>query len=356
MLTPVQRTIQLLELLLQSPQGLRPQEILAHLDTSRSTLFAMLRTLKALGYVSQGQERGRYQAGPRLLAWRTGAEHSPRDLLQAFYRENEHHPFTETLGVFVSLGERAVLLAQVESPRRVRSVFPERGDYRSESSAAAALLLSPDETTRRRGYTSLTIEDGWEIAMPICADGVHPTAALACTAPQQRLEAHLEENIHHLRTLAARISYRLGATYYAPFEQAAQPALGPTVTLDEAARNAFLQEPWAAKLACLTPEGAAHIVPVWHLWDGTAFYLPAWEGSRWADYLRLNANLSLSIDEPWPPLRRVVARGQAAALPAAQAEAILRRIIRRYLGEEHLPRRIEAVFRLQPDYLKGWHN
>ncbi len=356
MLPPVQRTVQLLESLLQAPEGLTPQELLSRVDASRSTLFAMLRTLKALGYVEQSTERARYRAGPRLLAWRTLPEGSAQELTQAFYREVASHPEEETLGLFVPAGKRALLIAQIESRRRVRSVFPEGAAFSPSESAPAALLFSPDEETRARGYALREDAESLEIALPVCADGTRPVAALALTAPRHRL-SRPAPLLPSLRALAARISYRIGALVYAPFRRRQQPSLGPTVALTPQERNAFLQEPWAARLACLHPDGTPRIVPVWHEWDGQAFYLPAWEGSRWVEYLRANPRLSLSVDEPWPPLRRVVAEGEAYPLPPGEASAdILRRISRRYLGEEALPRRIEAVFRMQPASLKGWRN
>ncbi len=356
MLPPVQRTLQLLESLLHAPDGIGIRELLAQTDASRSTLFAMLRTLKTLGYVEQSGSRGQYRPGPRLLAWRNLAAGTSQEVLNAFYREASAAELEETLALFTPSAGRALLLGQIESTRRVRSVFPAGAAFTPAESASAALLLAPDEETRSRGYALRRDEDSLEIALPICADGVHPSAALACTAPRNRLAPDALP-LHALRTLAARISYRIGAPLYAPFRHPGVPPLGPTTPLSDAERQSLLREPWAARLVCLRPDGAPHIVPVWHEWDGRAFHLPAWEGSRWADYLRANPRLSLSVDEPWPPLRRVVARGQAFPLPPEdENEAILRRISRRYLGEAAPPRRIEAIFRLEPESLKGWRN
>ncbi len=356
MLPPVQRTVQLLESLLQAPEGLSLQELLLRVDASRSTLFAMLRTLKALGYAEQSRERGLYRAGPRLLAWRSASPVRRQDVLQAFYHEAARAALPETLALFQAAGGGALLLAQVESPQRVRSVFDPEHLYLPRESASAALLLAPDAEIRARGYALHSPEDSVEVAVPVCSDGVHPDAALALSAPRPRLaQEALETLLPQLRALAARISYRCGALTYAPFQQSKRPVIGPTRPLSPAARDAFLQEPWAARLACLRPDGTPHIVPVWHHWDGAAFYLPAWEGSRWAEYLRANPRLSLSVDESWPPLRRVVAQGRARPLPAAPQE-VLRRISRRYLGETRLPRAVATVFRLEPDSLKGWRN
>ncbi|GAB4534168.1 MAG: hypothetical protein Fur0018_23950 [Anaerolineales bacterium] len=352
----IQRTIQILELLLQNPEGLTTQELLSRVNSSRSTLFAMLRTLKALGYVEQGRERGRYQAGARLMAWRKTNITAPGELLAAFYREAERAVLNETLAIFQAAGGAALLLAQVESPHRVRSVYPPEQVYPPDQSAAARLLLTPDEHIRAQGYALHTSADHIEIAMPVCSDGAHPEAALTLSAPRHRLgDDDQPPAIRTLRALAARISYRLGALTYAPFTQDSRPVIGPTRPLSPQERDALLQEPWAARLVCLRPDGTPHIVPVWHAWDGEAFYLPAWEGSHWAVYLHTNPQLSISVDEPWPPLRRVVAQGQAHPLPTLHT-SILKRISRRYLGEEQLSHHVVTLFRMQPDSIKGWHN
>ncbi len=356
MLPPVQRTLQLLESLLHAPEGISIRELLAQTDASRSTLFAMLRTLKTLGYAEQSARRGIYRPGPRLLAWRSLAGGASQEVLDAFYREAPSAGLDETLALFTPAAGRALLLGQIESSRRVRSVFPPGAAFTPPESASAALLIAPDEETRSRGYALRQDTESLEIALPVCADGVHPSAALACTAPRARF-APDSLPIHTLRTLAARISYRIGAPLYAPFQRPGLPPLGPTTPLPEVEQQALLREPWAARLVCLRPDGAPHIVPVWHEWDGRAFHLPAWEGSRWADYLRANPHLSLSVDEPWPPLRRVVARGQAFPLPLGEeSETILRRISRRYLGDPHPPRRVTTIFRMEPASLKGWRN
>jgi len=70
-----------------------------------------------------------------------------------------------------------------------------------------------------------------------------------------------------------------------------------------------------AGLATASPDGQPHVVPVWQEWDGKHFYVIAWQGSLWAEYVLANPSISLTIDEPWPPLRRVLAHGRALPLP-----------------------------------------
>ena len=219
-----------------------------------------------------------------------------------------------------------------------------------------------------QGYAYARSGESAELALPVCADGYKPEAALLVCAPAYRLnESILEKHLPDLREMAARLSYRLGAQVYAPFQSQDQPPVETTAALTEAEMRRFLAGPWAARLACLRPDGAPHVVPVWQEWDGKAFYVVAWQGSRWGEYLRQNPRLSLTVDEPWPPLRRVSAQGNAEALdqdglpdsldrlPAL--EKLLDRLSRRYLGEPLQPglrQRTGTIFRIQPDWMRGW--
>ena len=75
-----ERTLKLVEALLAQPGGVTPQDLLARLGSSRSTLFLLLHTLKRLGYVEQAEKRGRYSPGPRLRAWQSAPAIPAADL------------------------------------------------------------------------------------------------------------------------------------------------------------------------------------------------------------------------------------------------------------------------------------
>ena len=55
--------------------------------------------------------------------------------------------------------------------------------------------------------------------------------------------------------------------------------------LDEAEISTFLAEAHLARLACLDDEGWPHVVPCWHEWDGSSFWVIPREKSAWARYL-----------------------------------------------------------------------
>ncbi|MCS6909740.1 MAG: helix-turn-helix domain-containing protein [Anaerolineales bacterium] len=358
----VERALSLLEAVREQPRGVTLADLLARLDISRSSLFVLLNTLKALGYLEQTEKRGRYRAGPRLLAWQSGASPLPAaELLPAFFQEAEAlHP-EETLALFAATpGGEAWLLGQVEGRREVRSVF-EVGQRLPPSSAPGRLFQSPLlAEIPAQGYAVTRRGDAVDVAFPVCRDGVSPIAALVWSLPAFRWnEVEAPKSLSPVREMAARLSYRLGALHYSPW-QTGSAETQETLPLDKAQMTALLRAPWTARLACVRPDGAPHVVPVWHEWDGEAFHVPAWKGSRWGEYLRLNPQVSLTVDEPFLPLRRVSAKG--IAQPEFDAgdprlKHLLKRLSRRYLGRSlaaSLALPVERSFLIVPSSLKGW--
>jgi len=359
----ITRALALLELLLEQPQGVGLADLFKQINMSRSALFVLLNTLKQLGYVEQAERRGRYRAGPRLLAWR-GSASQTTDLQVAFYQEAGALGLSETVALALPVQDRLILAAQVESNEQIRSVFPPGFCFEPQSAAAQALSAAPAPSTQRNGYAVSRSAESVELAVPVCADGQTPGAALVLSAPAFRWsKASLAECLPPLREMAARLSYRLGAMRYAPWQAAARTSAREIDVaqrpLDPQATRAFLAAPWVARLACLRPDGAPHVVPVWHEWDGAHFFVAAWQGSLWADYVLANPSVSLSIDEPWPPLRRVLARGRALPLQAADfpggLPALLERLRRRYLGPAgRLASTAWQAFRITPETLSAW--
>lgn len=80
--------------------------------------------------------------------------------------------------------------------------------------------------------------------------------------------------------------------------------------------NEFLAGPWLARLACLKPDGWPYVVPCWYHWDGVAFWVVPRVGSAWAHYMALDPRVSLVVDEPDPPIRKVVCEGTAVVVEA----------------------------------------
>jgi len=354
-----ERTLRLIELLLDHPEGLSPQELLPHLDLSRSSLFLLLRTLKSLGYIEQAERRGRYRPGPRLEAWRSTPAQATRDLVTAFYQEAAHQALPETLALAVRAEGGPLLLAQVEGSQQVRSAYTAGQAY---ASLSPVLLTSPPSEVQVNGYNLGVSGDTIELALPVCRDGARPDAALIMSAPRFRWtpENLLKTFLPELRAMAARLSYALGAPAYTPYHSRSESPIQATTPLSPEQITAFLQGPWAARLACVRPDGRPHVIPVWQEWDGACFHVIAWQGSQWSEYLLNNPSVSLTVDEPWPPLRRVVVRGQAIPLDEQQTAAdtveLLNRLARRYLGHAYIGQsgQVQRTFRIEPDYLRGW--
>jgi hypothetical protein len=75
--------------------------------------------------------------------------------------------------------------------------------------------------------------------------------------------------------------------------------------------DAFLAGPWLARLACLRDDGWPYVVPVWYHWDSEAFWVVARKRSEWAHYIAADPRVSLVVDEPDPPIRKVICEGRA---------------------------------------------
>lgn len=139
---------------------------------------------------------------------------------------------------------------------------------------------------------------------------------------------------------------------------------GPGQSMTGLALDQFLNEGIVARLACLDSEGWPYNVPVWHEWDGAAFWVIAAEGAAWATYLRADPRVALCIDDP-PTLSRVLCQGRAVLVEEATDQgrwnAIARNMAARYLGEDAVAgyetssagvRRI--LFRIEPRRFVTW--
>jgi DNA-binding IclR family transcriptional regulator len=356
-----ERTLRLLELLIRNPDGITPQEFLAQLNFSRSSLFTLLQTLKSLGYVEQSGSRGRYLAGPRLLSWRSIGAGDPSDLLTAFYQEINRYSLEETTVLVVPNTDTCLVLAQVESPHTLRTSFDIGQSLPMEASTPAPLFFTdPPREIRERGYHLRQTDEVLEIAFPICSDGFHPDAALMLSTPAYRLSREKARDLLPiLRDIVTRISYRLGAHTYQPYIE--KSSLSPTQAMSNKEIKEFLDGPWAARLACLRSDGTPHVVPIWYEFHAECFFIAAWKDSMWANYLRSNPNASLTVDEPWPPLRRVFARAKASPIGRDELPgghyAFLNRLSKRYLSQQVDPALTKEewhAFRLHPENLRGW--
>ncbi len=345
-----ERTLNILEALSSAADGLTANELLNRLDdVSRSGLFALLNTLKARSYVEQSDSRGKYQLGPAL--WALLPQKSPglEPLIGAFDSEMAHADLPETAVLLWLDRQETVLLAQREGAQRVRAVYRlgQRDD--AESSPGGRLLLAglPNKVAQQtavfnqfhnEGAATQETAETIDIACPICADGVQPVAALQVSLPTFRSMPETVARLKkQLQQAAARISYRLGAAVYQPYGWASGEPIGPNRTLIQSEIEHFLQGPWSARLACVRADGTPHVLPLWYEWDGRYFWLAASPGAQWKQVVEETGHVSLTIDEPWPPLRRAFVVGQAKLVDELQVPGGLaglrQRLAVRYLGQ-----------------------
>lgn len=352
-----ERTLSILEALGAVPDGLTASELLTHLDFPRSALFALLNTLKARDYVTQQDDRGKYALGPAVRSLSHGKEDGVNALIDAFQSDVELGDIAEPVVLSRLEDADAVVISQRKGTRRVQVVFSV-GERRPATTGPDGHVLlaglSPkklaesakdwrnaDHETlnqiRVNGIARVDAPNTLEIASPICADGIRPVAALMVCLPQfENRLANVAHVQNHLQQAAARLSFRIGAPVYQPYGWAQGESIGPNRTLDKTELTLFLQQPWGAKLACVRQDGTPHVLPLWYEWDGTFVWLTASPGAQWKSYVRDSQRVSLTVDEPWSPLRRAFIVGTAELVADTEIpggiNALRRRLALRYLG------------------------
>lgn len=361
-----ERTLRILEALAASPEGLTTAQLMDEIESSRSGLYALVNTLKARDYIRS--EDGRHHLGPALWSLLPDRPQELETLLSAFSQERP--PLDESVALVWPQPGGTVVVAEAQPDRPVRAVY-RHGSSRPADGPDAMVIAAggpgDDPATRQvRRLAMATVESDevTEMAVPVCADGVRPIAALVAGVPSQRARAETISDLdRHLRQLAARLSHRLGAPVYQPYGWAPAEPVGPNRELTSEELDEFLSGLWGAQLACIRSDGTPHLVPLWYEWDGEAMWLAASPGSSWRGYIADNPRVSVTLDEPWPPLRRVFLTGQAQEVDPGDIpgglEGLRRRLAVRYLGQgaDRQPELSEtegwAGVRIEPDRIRG---
>ena len=336
------RALSILEVIAAAPDGLTTAELLDELGGSRSGLYALLNTLKVRDFVATAD--GRHRLGPALWNLLPESPHDLDVLIEAFRQETATRPFAETVALTWPDRGNTVVVAETPGDRPLRVAY-RTGERRQPSSPDSRLIAagSPGEdpdlrSIRQSGGVTTRDSEVVEVAVPICADGVAPTAAVVVGLPASRASHEAVEQLEtSLRQLGARLSYRLGAVTYQPYGWAGTEPVGPSRELDDNELDEFLAGLWGAQLACIRTDGTPHVVPLWYEWDGDAMWLAASPGSSWRAYVTENPHVSVTLDEPWPPLRRAFLSGVAVevgedAVPGGIG-GLRRRLAIRYLGQ-----------------------
>lgn len=376
-----ERMLRVLECLGASNDGLTSSELLDVVDGSRSGLYALLNTLKSRGYVVV--EDSRYLLGPAMWSLIPDRPRALNTLLSVFSDEATAAVREESVALVWPGTGGHVVIAESQPDRPVRVVY-RTGAVRLASAADSRILAAggPGDDAdlrliRRQGVATDLGSELVEIAVPVCGDGVKPTAALVAGVPASRVvDDYLKTLETSLRQMAARLSYQLGAVVYKPYGWAATEAVGPSTDLTPDELDEFLSGLWGAQLACVRSDGTPHVVPLWYEWDGAAMWLAASPGSSWRTYVGENPQVSVTLDEPWAPLRRLFLSGAATVVPDREVlgglKGLRRRLAIRYLGQgaesqaelmdtdgwaavQIIPDRIHGRRGLGPHMLEGAH-
>ncbi len=97
-----------------------------------------------------------------------------------------------------------------------------------------------------------------------------------------------------------------------------------TGKLTAAELEEFLQQPWNARLATVTPEGRPYVAPVWYAYDAaeSRFYVVGRERAAYVSHIRHNPAVCLQIaDDVHLEHTRALVEGHAAISQEAVAPA-----------------------------------
>ena len=383
----IQRALAVLERLSSEAIGLTLSELARELRISPSSLLAILNTLVTAQYVARDPKTRRYRlaTGAQILA---GAATGAPDLQREFASVADRlvAAIGETAVLWAPTGTEVVAVASREGAHELRWI-PPPGLRRPAAVAAAGRVLLAQQYPVAPPMPDWTVEAEESVEEPrlltlavsvLGIDG-RPVAALTVTGPTSRVRGPREAAAREaLAAAAADLSRRLGfrahragppeipaSSRNLPTGQSAprRPLLTGAGGLNPRELDEFLRKPWVARLACIRESGYPYVVPVWYEWDGTSFWVVSRTNTDWAACVRHNPHVSMSVDEPEPPLRRVILEGRAEFVedtPADGQRALAARIAEHYLGDEGAlywpdqPARPHAVIRITPVKMTTW--
>lgn len=359
------RALRLLELLAGSKEGYGTAELLDQVGGSRSGLYALLNTLRARGYLET--TNGVHRVGAAVWALAPSSPVALEALIDHFRIETIDHKCDETVALVWPDGDGTVIVSEAPSEHTVRVSY-DIGRQRPASGVDARVLAAGDqggeESVRIDGMAIATAGDVLEMAAPICQDGVRPIASLLVGVPTQRANAAAQRRaIEWLRRAAAHLSHRIGANTYQPYGWSTGEPVEPSSDMARADLDEFMRGLWSAQLGCVRADGTPHVVPLWYEWDGASIWLAGSPGASWRSHIAVEPQVSITVDEPWPPLRRVFVSGTAREVPddlvPGGVAGLRSRLATRYLGRgaDSQPELVEttgwSAVRVTPERIHG---
>jgi DNA-binding IclR family transcriptional regulator len=240
------RVIDILELVAGRPEGLALKDVSRHVETPKSSLLPLLRTLTARGYLEQGLA-GEYRLGPKAveLGGRSGGRRdlldAARPALEALMRRTGETVF---LAALLDDGSGIAYLDKVESEQIIRysSGVGDRRPLHATASGKAILAFLPEarraailDTMELARYTPRTVATlpalrgsldavrragvcvnveeivpgACGVAAPIFDQRGAVVAACAIGGPTDRLRPRLRELAADVKATAETIARRL---------------------------------------------------------------------------------------------------------------------------------------------------
>lgn len=140
------RGLDALRAVVDSREGLTPQELAARLDVHRTIAYRILLTLAEAGMVAKGAD-GRYRGGIGLFALAQGATSAFRQAALPIMRELADETGA-TASLLVGQGDEAIALAVVESSSATYRISFAEGSRHPITSGSAGLALRMLETSQ----------------------------------------------------------------------------------------------------------------------------------------------------------------------------------------------------------------
>lgn len=241
------RTVEVVDVISKSPQGLTFAEILDVTGWPRSSTYNLLLTLSSTRFVEFDPEDRRYRVGIRL--WEAARSFGPeRELARIAMPglEDAKSELNETVQLAILDGVENVYVAKVEADHHLKLVSEVGSRLPAHATGLGKALLAslPPEEVRRRfagielvAYTPQTITDldaleaelelvrsrGYAVDQSEYTVGVYciavgirgrdgeTVAAISASVPEARIDQDLEQRmVKTLRANADRISQALG--------------------------------------------------------------------------------------------------------------------------------------------------
>jgi PPOX class probable F420-dependent enzyme len=117
--------------------------------------------------------------------------------------------------------------------------------------------------------------------------------------------------------------------------------------------HAFLTETKIfVKVGTIGEDGWPNVNPAWYEYDGEAFWIVTKALAGFCQNMRRDSRVTLCIDNPEPPYKRVMVRGRAEFVDEDWVD-LARRMVLRYLGPQGIDY-FEATLDLSRELIRIW--